>query len=219
MWSNQSRGVASAVVCLAVGVLAGCESSGRTEPSERAIESLASTRSEVNKAKNVVGETQRALDQLSAAGAGGGDVSKAYRNFTKADDNLRDSAQDARKRALEMRDNGRAYMENWEHEMDQVSSPEIRSSATQRRAAVRANYDQMAASARSARDAYQAYDKDLTDIRQALASDMSPAGVQSVQPVIRRAQQNGQVLQQRLDAFSAEIDRVYAGMGGRPASE
>ena len=60
MWSNRARGVACVAVCLA---LAGCGSSGRTESSERAIESMASTRDGVNKARDVVAETQRALDQ------------------------------------------------------------------------------------------------------------------------------------------------------------
>jgi hypothetical protein len=142
-------------------------------------------------------------------------VSATYKNFTSAADDLRERAARAREQALEMRDNGRGYMQSWESEMDQVSSPDIRSSAAERRAAVRANYDRIAATARQARDAYQAYQKDLSDIRLALANDMTPAGVRPTEKVIGQAKQHGQVLQQRLDALSAEIDRVYAGLAGQ----
>jgi hypothetical protein len=72
MWSNRLRCVAVGVAAVVLGAAAtGCESSGRTEASEQAVESLASTRAEVNKAKGVVGNVQRSLDQLSATANGG----------------------------------------------------------------------------------------------------------------------------------------------------
>lgn len=205
-------------VCLALAA-AGCESGGRAEVGGTAIESLAGTRAGVNGARSAVAETQRALDQLEETASKGGNVPGAYRKLAKADDELRKAAGRVKAQAADMRENGQAYITSWEEEMGQVTWPESRSTAADRKEAVGANYDLIASAARSVRDAYDAYEEDLTDIRQELGNDTTEPGLQSIQGLVATAKERGTVLQQRLDVQSGLIDRVYAGMTGKPPPE
>jgi chromosome segregation ATPase len=205
-------------MALAVGLtlLAGCASgSGRTEPSETAISSMKETREELGRAQGLVEKTQQALTQLAAAQ---GDVRPPYQAFTKAVADLQSSADRARKDAEAMQARGREYLASWEKEMAQVSDPQIRSSAAERQAAVRATYREIADTTRDTRASYDAYMKKLQEIQKALANDLTPGGVNTVRPAIQAALADGEALKQQFAVLSGHIDGVYAGMAGGQAS-
>jgi len=167
------------LVCgLGAGVVfTGCakdEGSGRTVESEKAIVSLKGTRQELVKSKAEVNDAITALGRLEA---GGGNLPQTYKQYTAAVKDVQAAGDRARTRAQEMRANGRAYVAKWEKEMDQVTNPELRAGASARRQGIKENYEEIVAAGRGARDAYQPFLKDLQDIQRALASDLTPAGI------------------------------------------
>jgi len=206
---------AAFVACgLATGILStGCasdEGGGRTAEANKATVSMKDTRQELVKAKGEVNNAIKALDGLTA----GGNLPQAYKQYTTAVKDVQAAGDRARARAQTMRENGRAYVARWEKEMDQVSSPELRAGAAERRQKVKANYEQIVTTGRSVRDAYQPFLKNLQDIQRALASDLTPAGVGAASAAIDKAKTDGAALNERLDGLIAQLDDVAQGMLG-----
>lgn len=207
------------VACgVAVGVLsAGCASDdggGRTAESQKAVTSLKATRQELVKSKAEVNNAVAAVDGLTS----GTNLPQSYKQFTVAVKDLQAAAERARGRAQQMRDNGRAYVAKWEKEMEQVSSPELRAGAAARRQGIKENYDQIVSTGQAVRDAYQPFIKNLQDIQRALASDLTPAGVEAARGAIDKAKAEGTTLNQRIDAAIAQLDEVSGGMSSSGAS-
>jgi chromosome segregation ATPase len=220
-WSNVMSGLKRAVVVIAgVGAAifsTACSSGGggRTAESQSAIVSLRDTRAELAKGKAEVSDATAALDKLTA---GGGNLEQSYKQYAVAVKDVQLAGDRARARAQAMQENGRKYMQNWEKESEQMSSPELRAGATERRQRVKDNYDQIASTGRSVRDAYQPFLRDLQDIQRALANDLTPAGVDSAKSTIAKAKGEGAEVNERLDALIAQLDSVSGGMSSKGAS-
>ena len=190
----------------------GCSSGGdgRTAESKKAVDGLESTRQELVRAKGEVQQVNASLDRLAA----GGNLEQTYKQYTKEVADVRTAAARARARARaqDMRERERQYVAKWEKEMEQVSSPELKQGAEQRRATFRQDFGRVTTAAQSARDAYQPYIRELTDIQTALANDLTPQGVGAAKPAITKAKSEGQTLVQRIDALIAELDNVSGSM-------
>lgn len=209
-----SKIVAALFGCVLV---AGCSSGGgRTDESKKAVDSLSGTRQQLVKAKQEVQQANASLDKLAA----GGNLEQSYSQFTKEVADVKAEGDRTRAKAKDMRERGRQYVANWEKEMSEVSNAELKAGAEQRRAKVKQRYDQIESSARAAGDAYRPYLQNLQDIQQALAHDLTPAGVNSAKPAIAKARAEGVTLQQRLDDVIAQLDQVGGSMSsaGEPQS-
>jgi hypothetical protein len=200
----------------AVAFATGCssESGGRTAESQKAVVSLKDTRQELVKAKAEVTDATAALDKLSA----GGNLEQSFKQYTAAVKDVQSAGDRAGARAQAMKENARQYVVKWEKEMDQVSSPELRAGAAERRQKVKDNFDQITVAGRSVRNAYQPFLKDLQDIQRALASDLTPAGVSAAKPAIDKTRGDGTTLNGRIDSLIAELDDVSGGMSAASAS-
>jgi predicted nucleic acid-binding Zn-ribbon protein len=210
-WTFAALLTIGGVGAFAVG---GCGSSGgkKSDSSAKAVSSITNTRNELVKAKTEVTQANASLDKLQA----GGDVQKSFSQFSKEAGDVKAAGERARARAKDMQDRGRAYIAAWEQEMAQVSSPELRASAEARRANVRESFGGISKAAHSTREAYEPYMKGLTELQTALAADLTPAGVTAAAPAMQKTKADGEVLNQRLDALIAELDKVGAGMGATP---
>ena len=124
-------------------------------------------------------------------------------------------AKEAQERADQMREHSRDYITAWEIEVDTVSTPELQAQATERRQAVRENYDRLRDAARAMNTAYDPFLTQLRDIQATLSLDLTPAGIDSAKPAIDAARQSAQNLKQQISAFVQEIDQVAAAQAGR----
>ncbi len=198
-------------------LLAGCETNeGRqARVARRAVTSLEETRTELVRADQEVNQALAALNQLSSEPR---DLKQAYRAFsTEVSDTTRQS-EAARERAEEMREQWREYIVSWEQEMDQVASPELRASAAERRQSVGDKFNTLRDMARDLQEAYEPFVAQLRDIQRSLSLDLTSAGVAAAEPAIEVAQQRGDELRQRIDAFITELDTITAQRTGRQPS-
>ena len=201
-------------ITVMTALIAGCSSSGRISEGNKAIEGFSDVRESVAKAQTQVDKTLQSMSQLSA----GGDVSKSYKAFSANVDDLKDIADSARQRSESMRKNVEAYVAKWQKEMETVQDPTIKASLSQRRDAVRSNFDSVRASAQACREAYQPFMKHLEEIDKALSIDLSPAAVPGLKPAMDKAQIEGQTLKQRLSSMQGELDRIESGMSSTGAA-
>jgi hypothetical protein len=129
---------------------------------------------------------------------------------------VEDAGSLARTRAQTMRENGQAYINKWQNEMDTIQDPTIKANLAQRRDAVRANFESIRNAASSARDAYDPFLSDLKQIQKALEIDQSPAALPGLKPAFGKAHDDGATLKQRISALQAELNKIQTGMGAPP---
>ena len=202
------RTVVTLFGCLAL--LTGCSSNGKpAKESAQTVQGLGDTRKALVRAKEQVNETTAAMNALAS---GGGDMKSNYARFSQAVAETQRQGEMARKRGADMREQADAYIASWQREMADVDNPELRAGVEARRERVRQNFDGIRTSAHAARDAYEPYMKDLQDIQKVLAMDLTPQGVQTVRPVIDKANADARIVNERLDALIGKLDNVSAGM-------
>jgi len=189
---------------------AGCATnkSGQAKEVTRTVTSMQAMRQELAKAQVQVDDVLAAMDQLGSASTV--DLPKTYKTFTTRVSQTVSQADTARRRANQMRDRWQQYIISWEKEIDQLSTPELRAKAAERRQAVRQNYDRLRDAARAMDQAYQPFLTQLRDIQKSLSLDLTPAGVKAAQPAFERAHKTGADLRQTITNFMTQIDQVMA---------
>jgi hypothetical protein len=204
-----------AVVVLLSGISlgGGCSSGGRASESQKAVSTIAEMSSQLNSAKGDVERAIQALDNLSA----GRDLEKSFKTYHSAVASLENSGEKAQARWKSMQAKGNEYMKKWESEVGRTSNPEVRAGMETRSEKVRANYQKVQNAAKSVADSYRPFLKDLQEIDKALSLDLSPAGVQSLQPAFGNAKMSGRALSQSIDGLKAELDGIRAGMSPQPS--
>jgi chromosome segregation ATPase len=196
--------------CCCLALVAGCSSNGKpSKASAQTVQGLGDTRKALVRAKEQVNETTSAMNALAS---GGGDMKSNYARFSQAVAETQRQREMARKRGADMREQADAYIASWQREMADVDNPELRAGVEARRERVRQNFDSIRAAAQSTRDAYEPYMKDLQDIQKVLGMDLTPQGLQTVRPVIDKANADARVVNERLDALIAQLDNVSSGM-------
>src|SRR5215475_10661041 len=122
------------IVAVALGaalVLSGCGTTKGYKQADKTGEGIASFREEITKGKVAIDATMKSLSDVAATA--NTDPRKAFDKFSKDVAKLESTANDVRKRAQSMREQGQAYFKQWEGELAQVNSPEIRALAEKRK--------------------------------------------------------------------------------------
>src|SRR4051812_25115071 len=176
---------------------------------QTAADGLHAMSQELSGARQTVGETLTALQELSNAQ---GDLLAPFERYMRLKENVDQSAQRIGQRGEEMRGRARDYITNWEVEVYGVEDAGLRAQAEQRRNRVRADYGKISDASRSLRESIEPFQRQLGDIQTFLSNDLTPAGVRAASNSIQKATQSGQELQRRIDSLIAEVDRVASSM-------
>jgi chromosome segregation ATPase len=206
IWNARALG---GMLCVVV-LLAGCkttEVAAPARPTGRPMASLESTRLELVKADQQVDATVAALDRLASRP---GNVPQAYKVFAEEVSRTDTQARQAQLRAEQMRDQWQQYINAWEREVGQVSTPELQQGVIERRQAVRQNYDRLREAARELQTAYQPFVTHLREIERTLSLDATPQGVQVVEPAFAVTRKSAQNLKREIESFITEIDQAVA---------
>lgn len=207
-------GVTGGILCGLV-LAAGCDTTkqhARAKTATRAVTSMEQTRTELVRADQQVDEAMVALDRLVSSPEA---RPAAFKVYTAQVSEAEKQAQDAQRRADKMRARWRDYITAWEMEVDEMSTPDLQARSSERREAIRDNYDRLRDAARATDAAYQPFLTHLRDVQAALALDLTPAGLQAAQPAIDAARQSAKNLKQQIDTFVSQIDQVAAVTTGR----
>ena len=190
-------------VISSLALMSGCSNVGP----EKTVSSIVETRVHVVKAQDDVKETLAALDELSNAS---GDLKAPYERFQKALASTKQQKEEAEARAVDMRKNEAAYEKKWEADAAIINNPDVKASADERIAHVRAKYGDMRDVALDCRKQYAILYSDLLDINQYLSNDLTAAGLQKMKPNIDKAKQDGAALNSRLNDLTAQMDSLAA---------
>ena len=118
---------------------------------------------------------------------------ETYDHYDKDVNKMNDYAADIRENDADLRKNGNTYLAQWQRDASKVSDPELRALAEQRRDQIAHSTQGMRSTVTSAATSFEAFLRDINDIKKVIGNDLTPAGQWSVKQttVAQTAQSEG----------------------------
>jgi hypothetical protein len=203
MKMRQSPQVILALLALVtLAIFVGC----RTQNYDRgdaAARSLQEAAMEVQVQSRYLTFTMSALGDLINKPAG--DLRPQFQQFSKYLDRLEDSARRNEKAARAAYNRNAAYVASWDRQITNMNYEVVRSRSEARRTEVTDRFNAVNNRYAEARTVMQPLLTYLNDIRRALGSDLTLAGIQSIKPVVANAADNAQKVQVALGKLTNEL--------------
>jgi hypothetical protein len=199
------------LAALSAGVswlMVGCGTTSNYKQADKTGAGIAEFRDEVLNGKKAIDDTMAALGQVAASATT--DPRAAYEHYSKCVNDLDSTANKIRKRAQDMKDQGKAYFDQWEKQMAEVKNPEIQQLAAQRKAKLSETFDSIKNVATPLKDQFNPWMSDLKDLQKYLGSDLTIAGIDAAKPLFTKTETGGREVQKSMDALVAELNTVAA---------
>ena len=143
------------------------------------------------------------------------DLQTAYKNFGQQVDLMKQHAAQAKVDSDAMRQSREAYFAKWDQRVAQTDNPTIRAEADAMRTRLRTEQEKLIADAALTKETYDPFITDLEDTQKFLAGGLTNDAVAALGPTVKKAQENGKLLKQRIDTLIADIDSI----AGKPATQ
>jgi gas vesicle protein len=189
------------------GLLVGCKSANYKQ-ADKTGAGIASFREEIVNGKKAIDATMASLGQIEATAAS--DPRPAFEQYSKDVANLDSTAQRIRKRGQEMREQGKAYFDQWEQQLAEVKNPEIQALAKQRRAKLQEAFENIKSVAEPLKAKFDPWMSDLQDLQKYLANDITVNGVDAAKGLFKKAEDSGVEVQKSMDALIKELNTISA---------
>ena len=205
--------VSLAIIFCAGAAPMGCASS-RVELGEGASSSngLLESAELIRSGKDQVVATVEALAALGKPEAG--ELVDVFNGFARQADALEAVAGRIAATNRKMQADGARYFENWEKELSEIQSEDIRRRSAERQRQVQSSFDEIKRHYGRLTDTYEVFVTDLRDLRTALATDLTAEGVRALGDTIRRAQVHGDAVVE----VAETVARGYEELGVRMSS-
>jgi hypothetical protein len=179
---------------VAAGTVAGAAGSG-----EQFRRDLAAAKDEVDR---TLASLSDLVDPAQA------DLSAASKRFGDQVERMKTHGQKVKVESDAMHQARDAYFAKWDARIAAVDNPTLKSEAEAKRARLRTEQEKILADSAAAKDAYQPFLADLEDTRKFLTGDTSKDTVSVLTPMVKKAQDNGRLVKERLDAVIDDLDAV-----------
>ena len=133
----------------------------------------------------------------------GPDMKPQFKNFSSAVDKLESSANEVNRQVGAMQVQGAEYFQKWDEELAKIHNEDIRTRSADRKTLVAARFAKVKASYVQAKTNFDPFMSDLKDIRTALATDLTSAGLVSVKGVVIKANNDATPLHESLSNLAA----------------
>jgi ABC-type transporter Mla subunit MlaD len=118
---------------------------------------------------------------------------ETYDRFDKDVKKMNEYADAIRENDTDLRKNGNTYLAKWQSDASNISDPELRALAEQRRAQIAQSSQSMRSTLTSAAGSFEAFLRDINDIQKVIGNDLTPTGQANVRQtaVAQTAASNG----------------------------
>ncbi len=210
--SNLWKCCLSIAMCLSMMTMLGCSSG--VKRSDKAVSSAKTLQRECVNLQGQIGKTIQSLDAVVAAKEA--DLRGAYKNYVSELKTLKSQANKVASRSQKLKKSSQGYLDAWEKKMQEVSNPELREQAAQRRAKASAKFEDSRDEFDRIRSDYEQFAKNLRDIKVVLDNDLNPAGVASVEKVIEQAKKSSEPLKKDIATIIKALDEITTALSGPP---
>src|SRR6185436_1538544 len=128
-----------------------------------------------------------------------GKDSKARKSsLKKYGDELKDMEKEIEKTrdyADKMKERGQAYFKSWEKSMKGVTNESLKASATERRDALKAQYEKVESGVQKAKEVSGGFWKNLQDLQKYFTNDMSDSAITTSHELVAKTNEDGKKIQ------------------------
>lgn len=159
-----------------------------------------------SRARAQIGTVLQSLDALLVASPDG--LRDAFNRYDKDVKKMNEYADAIRENDTDLRNNGNAYLKQWQRDTSKVSDPELRAVAERRRGQIADSSQAMRSTLTAAAGSFEAFLRDINDIHKVMGNDLTPAGQANVRrtAVAQTAQSGGAVAEDAIHEAERAID-------------
>ena len=154
-----------------------------------------------SKARAQIDSVLTSLDALLDAPAER--LRETYDRYDRDVKKMNEYADAIRENDRDLRNNGNTYLKQWQRDASDVSDPELRAIAEQRRDQTARSMESMRATLTSAAGSFEAFLRDVNDIKKVIGNDLTPTGQASVKQTANMPARNAQRPSSAIFAFEA----------------
>jgi hypothetical protein len=202
---NCSIAIFSALLLSTALFLGGCATTGM-DRSVKTVNSIRDVDIEIKKLVEKIDVTSKSLDFLVTAG--NADLKKAFTSYSENLESLDDEGKRVVKRMDEVKSNSKEYFAEWDKQGDKYVNPELSALSEERRSKLAEIYARVPAAAAGVRNTYFAYLSNLKEIKLYLSNDLTPKGVETINPVAKRAVQDMEALKIQLKPIVSALEEI-----------
>jgi hypothetical protein len=173
---------------------------------EQLAKSIQDAHLETSRTSEQLKSTLSALNALTKQTKG--DLRPAYTAFSSEVDKTDSAAAWTRTRVQSMATDGRKYFQDWQSTISSIANESLRKKAQKRLDSVKTSYDKVEASLQQASDKFKPFLSDLTDIKKALATDLTAGGIKALRSTVRSANWNHQFVDKAINSALKEMSKM-----------
>jgi hypothetical protein len=185
----------------------GCATTGM-DRSQRTSNSIQEVDSEIRKMVVQIDATGSSLEALIRSDKPG--LKKSFDAYSDHLKKLDHEGKKTLKRIDEMKTNSKEYFAEWEKEGETYRNPQIRELSDERRNRLASIYAQVPAAGSGIKGAYTAYLTDLKEIQMFLSNDLTPRGIDAIDPVAKKTVQDRETLKASFGPVITALDDIKA---------
>ena len=204
---NHSPAFFTMLILGTAAFLGGCATTGM-DRSVKTSNSIREVDSEIRKMIVQIDVTGTSLDTLVTAEKPA--LKKSFDTYSDNVAKLDHEGKRTLKRVEEMKSQSKEYFAEWEKQGDTFTNPQIRELSEERRNRLAGIYAQVPAAGIGIKGAYLAYLTDLKEIQRFLSNDLTPKGIEAIDPVARKTVQDREILKASLRPVIAALDDINA---------
>lgn len=136
------------------------------------------------------------------------DMKPQFSKFNSAVNSLESLSKDIAGKSEAMQKKGAAYFRKWDEELARIQNEDIRSRSATRKTEVVEGFQRVQANYQFTASSLTPFITRLTDIRTALSTDLTPAGLDAIRGAVSSAKTEGASVQQSLQSLSADFKNL-----------
>ena len=206
---TKALALSTGLLLCSAAFLGGCATTGM-DRSVKTTNSMQEVDSEIRRVIVQIDATGSSLDSLVIAEKP--DLKKDFDAYSKHLAKLDHEGKKTLKRIDEMKSSSKEYFAEWEKQGDTFTNPQIRELSEERRVRLGNVYAQVPAAGVGIKGAYNAYLTDLKEIQMFLSNDLTPRGLESIEPAARKTVQDRETLKASFRPLLAALDDIKAEM-------
>lgn len=197
-----------AIPLVAAAVLAGCSSANY----EKGSATGAGLQASADRVTQGSGKIDAALKALNDMVNTPGDLPAQFKTYSGSVSDLESSVADVQNKVAAMRAKGNEYFKAWDQQTAQIKNEDIKNRSAQRKAELQQKFTEIKMSYTEASEGFKPFVSDLKDIQTALATDLTPAGLNSIKGAADKANKDSVPLKTSLAKLAGQFKDLGASM-------
>jgi hypothetical protein len=209
-FSTPQSSISLLALSLLLTATLGCKSTSNYQQADKTGTRIRDLRQDVVTIHNTVTDTEAALDLLLQSA--NTDPRKPYKQFSKTVSRLEDADARAKRRAEDMRAEGRVFFEQWQQEIAALENPEFQQLAIDRKTSLEQTFRNISRYTVEAKDQLRPWMNNVKDLERFLGADLSVNGIYAARQLIDQTRANADKVTQSLQILIDELNSLEAEM-------